>query len=99
MATQVKKAKSLTAGELAQKAGVSPALLRKLLRKEFNRTGKVLVEGNRSEYRFELNDPVTKKIIARAKQLKEEPKETQVSDETASEPANEPVEVEKSNED
>lgn len=92
MATQVKKSKEpkpLTAGELAQKAGVSPALLRKLLRKEFNRTGKVLVEGNRSEYRFSLNDPVTKKVIARVKELKEEPKETQVSEEIASEPASE----------
>jgi len=67
MATQVKKVKLLSARELAVKAGVSPAVLRKLLRKEFNRTGKVLVEGNRSEYRFDLNDPVTKKIIARAK--------------------------------
>ena len=98
MATQIKKAKetkSLTARELAQKAGVSPAVLRKLLRKEFNRTGKVLVEGNRSEYRFNLNDAVTKQVITRAKELKEQPKEPPAS----TEPVNEPVVTEKSNED
>ena len=81
MVTQVKKAKepkSLTARELAQKAGLSPAVLRKLLRQEFNRVGKVLVEGNRSEYRFNLNDAVTKQIIARAKELKEQPKEPHI---------------------
>ena len=86
MATQVKKTKSLTAGELAQKAGVSPAVLRKLLRKEFNRVGKTVVDGNRSEYRFNLNDPVTKQIIARAKELKEQPKEPQESIQEPSEP-------------
>jgi DNA-binding transcriptional regulator YhcF (GntR family) len=98
MATQVKKAKEtklLSARELAQKAGVSPAVLRKLLRKEFNRAGKVLVEGNRSEYRFNLSDPVTKQVIARTKELKDQPKEPQVSEETSSEP----VVEEKSNED
>ncbi|MGA9049013.1 MAG: hypothetical protein WB588_08470 [Dehalococcoidia bacterium] len=92
MATQVKKAKetkSLSAKELAQKAGVSPAVLRKLLRKEFNRVCKVPVEGNRSEYRFNLNDAITKQVIARAKELKEQPKEPQVSDEKPSEPATE----------
>jgi transcriptional regulator with XRE-family HTH domain len=99
MATQVRKVKSLTAGELAQKAGVSPALLRKLLRKELNRTGKVLVEGNRSEYRFDPNDPVTKKIIARAKELKEQPKDTQEPIENLLDQVNEPVIAEKSNED
>lgn len=82
MATQIKKVKEsklLSARELAVKAGVSPAVLRKLLRKEFDRTGKVLVEGNRSEYRFNLNDSVTKQVIARAKELKEQPKEPQVT--------------------
>jgi len=69
----VKEAKLLTARELPQKVGVYPVILRKLLRKEFNRTGKVLVEGNRPEYRFDLRDPVTKQIIARAKELKELP--------------------------
>lgn len=51
MATQTKKAKEtklLTARELAEKTGISPAVLRKLLRKEFKRTGKTLVEGNRA---------------------------------------------------
>ncbi len=84
MATQIKKEKEtklLTARELAEKAGVSPAVLRKLLRQEFNRAGKVLVEGNRSEYRFDPNDAVTKQIIARAKVLKEQPKEPQTSNE------------------
>lgn len=88
MATQIKKAKEtklLSARELAQKAGVSPAVLRKLLRKEFNRACKTVVEGNRSEYRFNLNDAVTKQIIARAKELKEQPKEPQ----TSTEPVNE----------
>jgi hypothetical protein len=40
-----------------------------MLRKEFNRAGKTLVEGNRSEYRFDPNDTVTKDIIAKAKEL------------------------------
>jgi len=98
MATQVKKAKEpklLSARELAVKAGVSPAVLRKLLRKEFNRVGKTVVDGNRSEYRFNLSDSVTKQIIARSKELKEQPKEPQSS----SEPVNESVVEEKSNED
>lgn len=62
----------LTAKDLATKAGISPAVLRKLLRQEFNRAGKTTVEGNRSEYRFSPNDPVIKQIIARAKELKEQ---------------------------
>lgn len=60
-------AKQLTAKEIAEKAGISPANLRKLLRKEFNRVGKTKVEGNRLEYRFDPNDPTTKQIIGRAK--------------------------------
>jgi hypothetical protein len=47
---------NVTHRELTEKSGVSPAVLRKLLRKEFNRAGKILVEGNSSEYRFNLND-------------------------------------------
>jgi len=89
MATQIKKVKEtklLTARELAQKAGVSPAVLRKLLRKEFNRAGKTVVEGNSSEYRFNLNDAMTKQVIARAKVLKDQPKEPRESDENQSEP-------------
>ncbi len=66
------ESKILTARELAVKAGITPAALRKLLRQEFNRAGKTVVEGNRSEYRFNLSDPVTKQIIARAKKLREE---------------------------
>ena len=69
MATAAKETKLLTAKELAEKAGVSPQVLRKMLRKEFNRAGKTLVEGNRSEYRFDPNDPVTKDIVAKAKEL------------------------------
>ena len=101
MATQVKKAKEpklLSARELAVKAGVSPAVLRKLLRKEFNRAGKTVVEGNRSEYRFNLNDAVTKQVIARAKELKEQPKEPRESGANQSEPVTESEVEEKSNE-
>ncbi len=64
--------KMLTARDLAAKAGISPAVLRKLLRQEFNRAGKTTIESNRSEYRFNPSDPVTKQIIARAKALKEQ---------------------------
>jgi hypothetical protein len=56
---KAKEAKLLTARELAIKAGISPAVLRKLLRQEFNRAGKTVVEGNRAEYRFNPNDSVT----------------------------------------
>ena len=55
--------KMLTARDLAEKAGISPVELRKLLRKEFNRSGKTKVEGNRMEYRFDSNDPIVKQII------------------------------------
>jgi hypothetical protein len=79
--------KILTARELAAKAGISPAALRKLLRHEFNRAGKITVEGNRSEYRFNPSDPVTKQIIARAKKLKEEALQAKTP-----EPENEPKE-------
>lgn len=70
--------KMLTARELAVKAGISPAVLRKLLRQEFNRAGKTTVEGNRSEYRFNPSDPVTKQIIARVKALKEQTQKEKV---------------------
>lgn len=83
-----KEAKLLTARELAEKAGVSPAVLRKLLRQEFNRAGKTIVEGNRAEYRFNPNDAMTQQIIARAKALKEKPKEPQTSNEKPPEPLN-----------
>jgi 3-hydroxyisobutyrate dehydrogenase-like beta-hydroxyacid dehydrogenase len=61
--------KMLTAKQLAEKAGISPAELRKLLRKEFNRAGKTKVEGNRMEYRFAANDPIVKQIMEKAKVL------------------------------
>lgn len=61
--------KMLTAKQLAEKAGISPAELRKLLRKEFDRAGKTKVEGNRMEYRFASNDPIVKQIVAKAKTL------------------------------
>jgi len=70
MEVKMVETKLLTAKELAQKAEVSPQVLRKMLRKDFNRAGKALVEGNRSEYRFDPNDIVTKDIIAKAKELK-----------------------------
>ena len=59
--------KMLTAKDLADKAGITPAELRKLLRKDFDRVGKVKVEGNRMEYRFAPNDPVVKQIIQKVK--------------------------------
>ena len=60
-------AELLTAKQLAEKAGISPAELRKLLSKEFNRAGKTKVEGNRMEYRFASNDPTVKQIVEKAK--------------------------------
>ena len=68
--------KMLTAKQLADKAGISPAELRKLLRKEFDRAGKTKVEGNRMEYRFASNDPIVKQIVAKAKTLVTEKPET-----------------------
>lgn len=62
-------AQLLTSKDLAEKAGISPQELRKLLRKEFNRAGKTKVEGNRLEYRFDLNDPNVKQILTRVKGL------------------------------
>lgn len=59
--------KMLTAKDLAEKAGISPSKLRKLLRTEFNRAGKTKVEGNRMEYSFAPNDPMVKQIINRVK--------------------------------
>ena len=59
--------KMLTTKQLAEKAGISPAELRKLLRKEFDRAGKTKVEGNRMEYRFASNDPIVKQIVEKAK--------------------------------
>jgi len=64
MATAAKENKLITAKELAERAGISPQVPRKMLRKEFNRAGKTLVEGNRPEYRFDLSDTVTKSIIS-----------------------------------
>ena len=59
--------KMLTARDLAEKAGISPVELRRLLRSEFNRAGKTKVEGNRMEYRFASNDPTVKQIIEKVK--------------------------------
>jgi len=64
--------KTLTARDLAEKAGISPAGLRKILRSEFNRAGKTKVEDNRMEYRFDPNDPIVKQIIDRVKSLQKE---------------------------
>jgi len=57
----------MVARDLAEKAGIPSTELRKLLRKEFNRVGKIKVEGNRMEYRFTPNDPVVKQIVDKAK--------------------------------
>ena len=62
----------LTSKDLAEKAGISPVELRKLLRKEFNRTGKTKVEGNRMEYRFDPSDPIVKQVIDRVKNKPDE---------------------------
>ena len=59
--------KMLTARDLAEKAGITPVELRRLLRREFNRVGKTKVEGNRMEYRFTPNDPILKQIVGKAK--------------------------------
>ncbi|HEX76740.1 MAG TPA: hypothetical protein G4O12_09225 [Dehalococcoidia bacterium] len=100
MATQIKKVKEtklLAARELAEKAGVSTAVITKLLRKEFNRAGKTLVEGNRSGYRFNLNEDVPKQIIARAKTFKKQPKDVHTLTEILPEQVNEPIIEAKSN--
>jgi len=60
-------AETITVKQLAEKAGISPVELRKLLRKEFNRFGRTKVEGNRMEYRFDPNDPIVKKIMDKIK--------------------------------
>ena len=60
-------AELLTVKDLAEKAGINPIDLRNFLRKEFNRTGKTKVEGNRMEYRFDPNDPIVKQIMDRIK--------------------------------
>jgi len=65
-------AELLTAKDLAEKAGISPADLRKLIRKEFNRAGKTKVEGNRMEYRFNPSNPIVKQIIDRVKRQQAE---------------------------
>jgi len=78
--------KMLTAKDLAEKVGITPAELRKILRKEFNRKGKTKVEGNRMEYRFISNDPVVKQIIQKAKaQVKEKSAEGKSQPEEAKE--------------
>ena len=79
--------KLLTAKDLADKAGITPAELRKLLRKEFNRVGKTQVEGKRMEYRFASNDPVVKQIIQKVKaQAEEKAKEAEKADTTEEKP-------------
>ena len=49
MTTQAKESKLLTAKELADKAGISPAMLRRILRKHFNGVGKAKVNGDDKE--------------------------------------------------
>jgi len=64
--------KMLTVRDLAERAGITPVELRKLLRSEFNRAGKTKIEDNRMEYRFDPNDPIVKQIIDRVKSLQKE---------------------------
>jgi len=73
--TAAKETKLLTAKESAEKAGISPQVLRKILRKEFDRAGKTLVAGTRAEYRSDPDDSVTEHITARVEQLGEKPEE------------------------
>ena len=41
--------------------------MRRIIRKNFKGLGKVSVEGNRREYRFDPNEPVTQEIMAECK--------------------------------
>jgi hypothetical protein len=59
--------KMLTAHDLAEKAGITPAKLRRILRSKFNRAGKTEVGQKRNEYRFDSTDPLVKEIIAQVK--------------------------------
>jgi hypothetical protein len=59
--------KMLIARDLAGKAGITPAKLRRLLTNKFNRAGKTGVGKKRVEYRFDSSDPLVKQIIAQAK--------------------------------
>jgi len=52
-------ARLLTARELSAKAGVTPQVLGKLLRREFDQKGKPKGDSNKPKYRFDLNAPVT----------------------------------------
>jgi DNA replication protein DnaD len=69
------EAKILTVKDLAEKVGITPVELRKLLRKEFNQAGKTKVEGNRMEYRFDPNDPIVKQIMEKVKPKNLKPKQ------------------------
>jgi len=70
--------KMITAKDLAEKAGISPTELRKLLRSEFNRAGKTKVEDNRMEYRFDPDDPIVKQITDRVKSLQKEKSKSKI---------------------
>jgi len=59
--------KTLTAHDLAEKAGITPTKLRRLLGNKFNRAGKTEVGQKHIEYRFDPNDPVVKQILTQAK--------------------------------
>ncbi len=59
--------KMLTTHDLAEKAGITPTRLRRILRSKFNRAGKTEVGQKRVEYRFDTSDPLVKQIIAQAK--------------------------------
>jgi len=65
----------LTSKELAEKAGVDPRKLRRILRKEFKGAGETSVEGKREEYRFNPDDSIVQQIIDRIQgQPAEKPK-------------------------
>jgi len=67
-ATQAKKPteeKFLSAKDLAQMAGVKPAVLRRTLRQNFS--GKIPRDKDGRQYQIKATDPIVKEIIAKAK--------------------------------
>lgn len=61
--------RSSAARELAAKAGVTPRVLRKPLRREFDQKDKTKVHSNRLEYCFHLSARATHGPIARLESL------------------------------
>jgi len=78
MEVEMTETKLLTAKELADETGVSPQVLRKLLRKDFDQVHQTLVvEGDQAKCISVPVPSVTKDITARAKELSHKPQEPQ----------------------